>query len=139
MDALDLTALERCLATLRRASARLLAAGADGEDHDLFRAASVKEFELILELAIKLLRKVLRDYVTSTRELAEMPFKNVLRQAAQHGLLSLEAVDRWFNYRDLRNTSAHEYGQNFAEKIIVALPDFIQDADAVLTTLRQHA
>ena len=139
MAALDLTALERCLATLQRAHTRLLAVGPGGEDHDLFRAASVKEFELILELVVKLLRKVLRDYVTSTRELAEMPFKDVLRQAAQHGLLSLEAVDRWFAYRDLRNTSAHEYGQNFAEKIIVVLPDFIHDADAVLTTLRRHA
>jgi len=139
MASLDLTALDRCLSTLRRAHARLLAAGADGDDHDLFRAASVKEFELILELVVKLLRKVLRDYVTSTRELAELPFKNVLRQAAQHGLLSLEAVDRWFNYRDLRNTSAHEYGQNFAEKIIVVLPNFIHDTDAVLNTLRQHS
>ncbi len=136
MATLDLTALERCLATLRRAHARLLVA--EAEDHDLFRAASVKEFELILELVVRLLRKVLREYVTSTRELAELPFKNVLRQAAQHGLLSLEAVDRWFSYRDLRNTSAHEYGQNFAEKIIVVLPEFIHDADAVLTALRQH-
>ena len=139
MATLDLTALERCLATLRQGHQLLLAESADAVSHDLFRAACVKEFELILELVVKLLRRVLREFVTSTRELAELPFKDVLRQAARFGQLDLEAVDRWFHYRDLRNTSAHEYGQNFAEKIIVALPAFIADSETVLTALRRHA
>ncbi len=139
MDMLDLTALERCLATLQRAYARLVVTSPTDDDHDLFRAACVKEFELILEIVVKLLRKVLLDYVTSTRELAEMPFKNVLRLAAQHGLLSLGEVDRWLLHRDNRNTSAHEYGMQFAEKIVSFLPTFISDTEAVLTTLRQKA
>ena len=139
MDTLDLTALERCLATLERAHARLVVTSPTDDDHDLFRAACVKEFELILEIVVKLLRKVLREYVTSTRELNNLPFKQILRLAAQQGLLTLDGVDQWLLHRDNRNTSAHEYGMQFAEKIVSLLPTFISDTHAVLTTLRQQA
>jgi nucleotidyltransferase substrate binding protein (TIGR01987 family) len=131
--------LERCLSTLKRAHARLLQTSADDEDHDLFRAACVKEFELILELVAKLLRRALREYFTSTRKLAEMTFKDVFHHAARHGLLSRDEVDRWFRYRDNRNATAQEYGQNFAEKTVVVLADFIRDADAVLLALRPRS
>ncbi|HEX8328461.1 MAG TPA: nucleotidyltransferase substrate binding protein [Hymenobacter sp.] len=139
MNTLDTTALERCLATLERAHGRLVVTSPADDDHDLFRAACVKEFELILEIVVKLLRKVLREYVTSTSELNNLPFKHILRLAAQHGLLSLDEVDRWLLHRDNRNTSAHEYGMQFAEQIINTLPLFIADTHAVLTTLRKQA
>lgn len=139
MDTLDLSALERCLATLERAHARLVVTSPTDDDHDLFRAACVKEFELILEIVVKLLRRVLREYVTSTRELNTLPFKHILRLSAQHGLLSLDEVDRWLLHRDNRNTSAHEYGMQFAEKIVTNLPMFISDTHAVLNKLRQQA
>ena len=88
MDTLDLTALERCLATPERARARLVVTSSTDDDHDLFWAACVKEFGLVLEIVTKLLCKVLREYVTSTRELNSLPFKHIMRLAAQHGLLS---------------------------------------------------
>lgn len=138
MDVLDLTALERCLGTLKRAHVRLLATEPDAEDHDLFRAACVKEFELIVEIVAKLLRRVLREYVTSTHELAQMTYKDTFRTAARHGMFSRDEVDAWFLHRDNRNTAAHEYGQNFAEKIVVNLPQFIRDADTALAMLRKH-
>ena len=139
MDGLDVSGLEHCLRTLKRAHDRLVAIGPDSEDHDVFRAASVKEFELILEIVVKLLRRVLRDYIVSTRELAEMNYKDVLRRAAAHGLLTLEEVDRWFVYRDNRNATAHENGHNFAAKVVAGLPGFIRDTEAALTTFRAHA
>ena len=139
MAMLDLTALERCPATLWRAHARLVVTSATDEDHDLFRATRVKEFELIPEIVVKLLRKVLREYVTSTRRLTNLLFKDTLRLAAQHDLLSLDKTDRWLFYRDNCNTSAHEYRMLFAEKIVSFLPTFISDTNAVLTPLRKNA
>ncbi|WP_071886001.1 nucleotidyltransferase substrate binding protein [Hymenobacter sedentarius] len=136
MEGLDFSALERCLGTLKRAHSCLLQHGPDSDDHDLFRAACVKEFELILEIVVKLLRRVLREYLTSTRELAEMNYKNVFGLAASHGLLSVDEVDRWFLYRDNRNTTAHEYGPLFAEKIVTTLPAFIVDSDSFLVRMR---
>lgn len=138
MNTLDLTTLERCLATRERAHARLVVTSPTDDDHGLFRAACAKEFGLILEIVMNLLRKVLREYMTSTRELNNLPFKHILRLATQHGLLSLEEVDRWLPHRDNRNTSAHEYEVQFAGKIVSPLPTLIHDSSAVLHTLRQQ-
>lgn len=84
------------------------------------------------------MRRALRAYFTSTREIAELTYKDIFRYAARYALMTAPEVDRWFVYRDNRNTTAHEYGKNFAEKTVVTLPDFIRDADMVLVALRRH-
>lgn len=88
---------------------------------------------------MKLLSKVLREYVTSIRELNNLPFKHILRLAAHYVLLSLDEVDRWLLHRDNHNTSAHEYRMQFTEKIVSSLPTFISDTHAVLATPCQQA
>ena len=47
---------------------------------------------------------------------------------AKHGLIDSDAVERWFDYRDHRNDTAHNYGKDFAEAILKLLPAFIVDA-----------
>ncbi|MCY3691217.1 MAG: nucleotidyltransferase substrate binding protein [Chloroflexota bacterium] len=57
-----------------------------------------------------------------------MTFKDSFRHAAKHGLISVEACERWFAYRDNRNDTAHDYGADFAETTLKLLPTFIVDA-----------
>ena len=38
------------------------------------------------------------------------------------------ACERWMEYRDNRNETAHDYGEAFAEATLTLLPDFISDA-----------
>ncbi len=137
METLDLSVLERCLTNLKRAYAYLLAAEGGSVEYEIFQAATVKEFELILEVVVKLLRRALREYLTSTRQIAELTVKEVFRTSVAHGLVSVEAVDRWLTYRDNRNSAAHEYGQNFAQTVTATLPQFITDADTLVATLRR--
>ena len=54
--------------------------------------------------------------------------KGVFRNAARHGLLSAESCEGWFEYRDNRNDTAHDYGEGFAEQTLNLLPGFIADA-----------
>jgi hypothetical protein len=54
---LDTVYLERCIATLSKAHALLTKADPENIDYDVYRSASIKEFELILEQSGKLLRK----------------------------------------------------------------------------------
>ena len=42
--------------------------------------------------------------------------------------LIVEQCERWFNYRDHRNDTAHLYGKDFAEKTLPLLPQFAIDA-----------
>ena len=33
-----------------------------------------------------------------------------------HGLMETDAVERWLAYRDNRNDTAHDYGEDFAKR-----------------------
>ena len=129
---IDTTFLRRCIASLERA-VEGIETRQDGDDvmYDLYRAACVKEFELVLEQGGKLLRKRLAAWFASNRQTDRLHFKDLFRHAARHDLLDCEAVERWLRYRDNRNETAHNYGEDFAEATLKLLPDFIVDATAL--------
>ena len=125
---IDTGFLIRCITTLESAFEQLRQRGPDDAFYDIFRAASVKEFELVLEQSGSLLKKRLRPYFASNRQADKLTFKDVFRHAAKHGLISVDACERWCVYRDNRNDTAHDYGEKFAETTLQLLPDFIADA-----------
>ena len=129
---IDTTFLRRCIASLERAVAELERLG-DSEDvlYDIYRAACVKEFELVLEQSGKLLRKRLAPYFASNRQADRLNFKDLFRHAAKHCLMDCEAVERWLGYRDSRNDTAHDYGEDFAEATLALLPAFVDDAKSL--------
>ena len=82
----------------------------------VYRRAAIKEFELILEQSGKLLKKSIEPYFANNALVDKLVYKDVFRHAHKFGLLTSEEVKRWFTYRDSRNQTTHEYGQNLAEK-----------------------
>ncbi|MDE2803472.1 MAG: nucleotidyltransferase substrate binding protein [Chloroflexota bacterium] len=120
--------LTRCIDTLESASDELQRRGPGDAFYDIFRAAAVKEFEIILEQCGSLLKKRLRPFFASNRQADRLTFKDAFRHAAKHGLITVEASERWFSYRDNRNDTAHNYGEGFAETTLKLLPEFIGDA-----------
>ena len=82
----------------------------------------------MLEQSGILLKKRLRPYFASNRQADRLTFKNIFRHAARHDLISVEACERWFAYRDNRNDTAHDYGEAFTKTTLGLLPDFIEDA-----------
>ena len=56
--------------------------------------------------------------------------------SATHGLMTLEEVERWFTYRDNRNSTAHDYGEGFAKETLLLLPGFIADVKKLEDVLR---
>lgn len=128
----------RCITTLEASLALLRGADPQSIDYEIFRNAVVKGFELTLETAGKLLRRALKAYTGKPRDVDRLTFKDLLRHAAKHGLLSTDAVERWFLYRDNRNSTAHDYGVGFAGETLTLLPGFITDARALETVLRER-
>ena len=120
--------LTRCMNTLESAFEQLQQHDPSDKFYDIFRAASVKEFEIVLEQSGSLLKKRLRPYFASNRHADRLTFKNAFRHAAKHDLISVDACERWFAYRDNRNDTAHDYGEKFAETTLKLLPEFIVDA-----------
>ena len=118
----------RCINTLEHAYNLLMQSDPTDLDYDMYRSACVKEFELILEQSGKLLNKALKPYFHSSKSVDRLPFKELFRQAALHGFMDVEACERWLHYRDNRNNTAHDYGQQFAEKTLTLLVEFCADA-----------
>ncbi len=101
----------------------------------IHRSAAIRQFELILELSGKLLRMRLRDWFASNREVDRLVFKDVFRAAARFTLLSADACERWLEYRDHRNDTAHDYGEAYPEATLRILPRFVEDTRALRDAL----
>ena len=129
--------LTRCIRVLETALEQLPQYDEDAVWYDIFRTACVKEFELILEQSGSLLKKRLRPYFASNRQAAQLTFKNLFRHAAKHGLISVESCERWLEYRDHRNDTAHQYGAGFAEATLALAPQFIADAKELVQVITE--
>ncbi len=128
--------LRRCIATLESSLDLLDKSEPDSIDYEVFRNAVVKGFELVLEISGKLLRKALKAYGGSPKTVDELFYKDVLRHAGKHGLLSVAEIERWFAYRDNRNNTAHDYGAGFAQETLALMPQFLADAHSLESVLR---
>lgn len=97
-------------------------------EYEMFRNSLVKSFEITLEQSGKLLKKRLEPFFSTKKELDSLTFKDIFRHALKHSLLKDDEVTRWFKYRDNRNSTAHDYGQKFAEETLALIKDFLNDA-----------
>jgi hypothetical protein len=64
----------------------------------------------------------------NNKELDALTFKDIFRYAHKHSLLDENAVLNWFEYRDSRNQTAHNYGEILAEITLGLVPKFIIDS-----------
>ena len=133
---IDTTFLRRCIKSLEIALGEI-GKHQEANDflYDVYRAACVKEFELVLEQSGKLLRKRLAAFFASNRQADRLVLKDLYRHAAKHGLIDPDTVERWLQYRDNRNDTAHNYGEDFAEATLKLLPEFVVDAKALADML----
>ena len=79
----------------------------------------------------------LAAYFASNRQADRLTFKDLFRHAARHDLIDTDAVERWLRYRDNRNDTAHDYGEDFAETTLKLLPAFVGDAKALANIIEQ--
>ena len=63
---------ERCVRTLEKAYNLLISADVESIDYEMYRSACIKEFEIILEQSGKLLRKILKPYLHSSKAVDQL-------------------------------------------------------------------
>lgn len=125
---IDTTFLHRCILALEKANDTLGQYSIEDIEYDIYRSAIVKEFEIILEQSGKLLKKAIKPYFHSSKAVDRLYFKDIFREAGNHGLLNIEEVERWCEYRDNRNYTSHDYGENLANNTLPLIKQFIIDA-----------
>ncbi|MCD8237851.1 MAG: nucleotidyltransferase substrate binding protein [Clostridiales bacterium] len=128
MSEINTEYLQKCLDTLERSYDMLKITDEDTIDYELYRNSLVKSFEMTLEQSGKLLRKKIAPYLVSKKAADSLTFKEIFRHAHKYSLLTEEETLRWMNYRDNRNSTAHDYGQNFADETLTLIEDFLKDA-----------
>lgn len=129
--------LRSCIETLETAFDGLHHFEENPVMYDVFRAACVKKFEIVLDQSGRLLKKRLRPWFASHRQADRLIFKDIFRHAAKHALIPADACERWLRYRDNRNSTAHDYGERFAETTLQLLPTFIDDAKALADAIEE--
>lgn len=138
MMALSVDHLLRTAATLEQALLELQnTAPTDEIMFDLYRNAAIKSFELSLETSGKLLRKALKAFGGAPRSVDALVFNDVLRHAGKHAIFDEAAVTRWLAYRANRNSTAHDYGEGFANDTLTLLPAYLQDVRTLAAKLQE--
>lgn len=137
MQYLNVDQLRRCMKTLDASLLFYKKAEGDSIEQEVFRNAIIKGYELAQETAFKLLKKALKAFGHGGKKLEATPIKDILRLAAVHDLLTLPEVERWFAYRDNRNNTAHDYGEQFAKETLTLIPAFLQDITTLADVLEQ--
>ena len=126
-----ITSLEKSYAAMREVSP------SDKDQYGASRSACVKEFEITLEQSKKLLVECLKK-ISAGSISAKITFNGAIERAVQHNLISQEEADRWLEYRESRNNTAHEYGAEYAEAILHLLPDFMRDVKVLQKAMEER-
>ena len=134
---LNIDALERANARLGRFITRSEAVGAGNPDRDVYHAAVVKGFEFTYELAFGAIRRYIADDVLSPGRVGQMRIPDILRVAARNGLIT--SVDDWFEFRQRRNATSHEYyDEEAVERIVDVAPALHSAVAELLEALRDR-
>ena len=96
-------------------------------------AGVIQNFECVYEIGVKMIRRQLEAEAASPGEVDESSFRDIVRVAAERGLIS--DVDAWFQYRLLRNITAHTYDQTKARRVYEGTLHFVVDARDLLRRL----
>ncbi len=130
---IDFTALRRALAMLDEALQfwQQQPEGTALKPH--LRLAVLQSFEFSYELSLRLLRRVLIERAEAADLVVDLSFQDLLRKAADAGLLGDPA--RWREWREMRNATRHAYNEVKAQAVAEAAARFALDAAALLAAM----
>lgn len=104
-----------------------------GKVQNTLVAGVIQNFEFVYEISIKMIKRQIEAEAASPTEVDETNFRDVLRVAAEKGLIA--DVEAWFKYRKMRNITAHTYDHEKARQVYQDTLIFIGDARALLQKL----
>lgn len=130
---IDLTPLARALAMLDEALLLWAAEPAASRLKPHLRSAVIQAFEFSYELSVRLLRRTLVERAASAAAVVDLSFNDLLRAAADAGLLA-DALG-WRRWRELRNATSHAYDEARAQQVASQAEAFAADAHALLARL----
>ncbi len=97
------------------------------------RDAVIQRFEFTYSIALKTLNKYLMEY--SFIPIKQLSFNEMIRTANQLDLLKSN-LEKWTEFREMRNLTSHTYDEEVAEKVVRIVPDFYEEISFLLQKLK---
>lgn len=136
---IDITPLEKALAELEENLQFIDAeAWGDNERHRrIFERAAVQAFEFTYEVALNLLRRQMNEIAGGSTKIKRLEFMDFLRAAADHDFIP--DAERFFDYREKRNLTSHNYDEEMMRQLLAVLGPFTQDVRFLIEQLQSYS
>ena len=136
---LDLSSLRKAVEslekTLRVADDDAFMSRLEEDQKQAVKAGVIQNFEFTYELCWKFMRRWLQVNLGSVY-VAGVSRRQLFRLSAEHQLLG--DVDRWMEYHDARNETAHTYDESTAEDVFDTAHKFLADSQKLLQALEAN-
>ena len=129
---IDFSYLQAALDTLK-ASVKTLDENKGCDFVDMLEDSCIKRFEYTLEIARKLMKKVLKKVYGYSEE--ELTVNNTFRFMQSYKFI--KNWENWKNYIEKRNNTAHEYNLEKSRNLIEIIPQFIDDTELLLKNFEE--
>lgn len=129
---LDISALENAANRLQEMLSRY-----NTEIHDeAVRDSVIQRFEFTYSIALKTLRKYFIERAFILEEINQMSFNEMIRTASQLNLIKSN-LEKWTNYREMRNLTSHTYDEKIALQVVSIVPDFSEEITYLISKLKE--
>ena len=100
---------------------------------DMLEDSCIKRFEYTLEIARKLMKRVLKNIYGKSEE--ELTINNIFR--FMQGYKFIHDWRNWRRYYEKRNNTVNEYNLAKSRRLIEIIPKFIKDTDILINSLEE--
>lgn len=131
MTNLDFTALENTINRLGEVLKRYEREKTD----DVVRDSVIQRFEFTYSIALKTLRKYFIERAFVIDDVNNLSFNEMIRIASKLNLIKSD-LEKWTQYRTMRNLISHTYDEEIALKVVGIVPDFYEEISFLLTKMK---
>lgn len=136
MELVSTTAFGKALGALERAQASFEKHRV-GEFAVMARNSVILEFEICFGQVLPILQRSLIELSgLHPAQVKDMSFATVIRHANVRGYTAVD-WDRWYDFRENRNRTAHAYSEEQAMRIAVAVPEFLAAAREIRNNIQR--
>lgn len=104
--------------------------------NDILRDSAIQRFEYTFDLAIKIIRRVLKATEENANLVENFVYKELIVKAVDREILN-STVETWLDYRKYRNRSSHSYDIETAEELLTIIPEFHEDVKKLIQGLEK--
>jgi len=132
MEKLDTTSFENALNSLKV----VIEVYNSDKQNLITRDSMIQRFEYTYSLALKMIKRFFSQGAF-VEDIEGMTFNEMVRQANKMNLLKSN-LDKWNDFRLMRDLTSHTYDEKVALDVVKIIPEFCDDAEFLLNKLKER-